>query len=66
MRKHFRDCIQLCRDAGLNVTGIEHRGRHWAVCTETGGKIFMPSTPSDRRWRANARAVARRISHAPH
>ncbi len=58
--KHRRDCIALCTEAGLNVLGIENRGRHIAVvCLE--GSIFMPCTPSDHRWRLNARAFARRM-----
>jgi hypothetical protein len=31
MNKHHRDCIEICRVAGLNPTGIEHRGKHMAV-----------------------------------
>jgi hypothetical protein len=59
MSKHRRDCLSICRDAGLTVIGIEERGRHWAVrCAE--GHVFMPNTPSDWRWRQNARAVAKR------
>ena len=61
MRKHRRDCLDLCAEAGLTILGIEERGRHWAVlCAE--GRLFLPSTPGDRRWRMNARATARRLA----
>ena len=60
MNKHRRDCVALCAGAGLTVLGVEQRGRHWAVvCAE--GRVIMPSTPSDFRWRRNARAFARRL-----
>ena len=59
--KHRRDCVTLCAEAGLNVVGTENRGRHFAVvCSE--GLVFMPCTPSDYRWRENARALARRLA----
>ncbi|MDP2738983.1 MAG: hypothetical protein Q8O82_09885 [Pseudorhodobacter sp.] len=61
MRKHHRDCMSLCASAGLTVLGAEQRGHHWAVvCAE--GRVFMPSTPSDWRWRRNALAIARRMA----
>jgi hypothetical protein len=61
MCKHRRDCISLCREAGLTVIRVENRGRHLGIrCAE--GLIILPSTPSDRRWRYNAIAVARRIA----
>ena len=61
MRRHRRECLDLCAEAGLTVLGIEARGRHWAVvCAE--GRMFMPCTPSDRRWWRNARAQARRMA----
>ena len=58
--KHRRDCVAVCLEAGLNVLQIENRGVHIAVvCSE--GRIFMPCTPSDHRWRKNAYSVARRM-----
>ena len=61
MNKHYRDCVSLCREGGLTVVGSEQRGRHWAVvCAE--GRVFFPCTPSDWRWRHNARSVVRRIA----
>ncbi len=61
MSKHRRDCLNLCKDTGLTVLGVEERGRHWAVrCVE--GILFCPCTPSDRRWRLNMRAQARRLA----
>jgi hypothetical protein len=60
MSKHKRECIELCRAEGLTVIGSRNRGKHWAVtCAE--GEIIFPSTPSDRRWRYNARAFVRRL-----
>jgi len=61
MRKHLEDCVGICRGAGLSVHGIEHRRRHVAVISSKG-PVFFPCTPSDRRWRLQARAVARRLS----
>jgi len=59
MRKHIKECRNICNNAGLSVLGIEFRGKHLAVrCTE--GRIFMPCTPSDYRWRHNAKSLARR------
>ena len=61
MSKHLRECIALCASAGLTVLGVEDRGRHLAVnCVE--GRLVMPCTPSDWRWRRNARALARRMA----
>lgn len=61
--KHQRDCLALCAEVGLTVLGVEQRGRHWAVvCAE--GRLFLPLTPSDHRWRRNARAQARRLADA--
>ena len=61
MNKHHRECVEICRLAGLNPTGIEPRGKHIAVvCDE--GRIFCASTPSDRRARHNLMAIARRIA----
>lgn len=61
MNKHRRDCISICQDAGLTVLGMEPRRRHLAVrCVE--GLVVMPTTPSDHRWRSNARSVARRMA----
>lgn len=60
MRKHISDCISICEMAGLNVLHPENRGKHMAiVCAE--GRVFMPTTPSDRRWRYKAASVARKL-----
>ena len=60
MRKHISDCISICEMAGLHVLHPENRGKHMAiVCAE--GRVFMPTTPSDRRWRYNAASVARKL-----
>ena len=61
MHKHRRDCRTICEANGLNVLHVEHRSKHLAVVCEEG-MIIMPSTPSDRRWRHNAAAQARRIA----
>ena len=61
--KHHRDCIAICKSAGLTPIETEFRGKHFAViCME--GPVFMPSTPSDRRWRHNAISFARRLARA--
>ena len=61
MRKHYRDCMSLCANSGLTVLDTEQRGRHWAVvCAE--GRVFMPSSPGDWRWRRNTQALARRMA----
>lgn len=60
MHKHIRDCRALCEDVGLTVIGVDTRRRHLVIqCAE--GSVVMPSTPGDRRWRLNARGVARRV-----
>jgi hypothetical protein len=60
MNKHYRDCVGICKDAGLTVLGIERRGHHLSVKCEEGF-IICPGTPSDHRWRLNLRATARRF-----
>jgi hypothetical protein len=58
MRKHKQELLSVCRDAGLNPISVSHRGKHLCVeCEE--GRLFCPSTPSDRRYRHNLRSVAR-------
>ena len=61
MNKHRRDCLSLCTDTGLTVLSIEDGGRHLKVRCEEGILTF-PCTPSDRRWRLNMRAQARRLA----
>ena len=61
MRKHKRDCWQLCESNGLNVQQISHGGKHLKIITDKG-VLSMPSTPSDRRWRHNAKARIRQLS----
>ena len=61
MHKHKRECRTLCQTNGLTVLRLEQRSKHLAViCAE--GMVIMPSTPSDRRWRRNAKAYIRRIA----
>lgn len=63
MSKHTRECRAICEAAGLTVLGIDMRRRHPVVrCVE--GSVVMPSTPSDHRWRLNARCVARRLARS--
>tara|TARA_Y100001954_G_C15428726_1_gene415814 strand:- start:348 stop:542 length:195 start_codon:yes stop_codon:yes gene_type:complete len=61
MRKHFDICISICEEAGLKVSEITRRKKHIKVICEEGF-VFMPSTPSDRRWQKNALRVAKRIA----
>ena len=66
MTKHKRECRRICEQAGLDVMGVEtRRGGHVAVHTAQG-LLFCPGTPGDRRWRWNARAMARRMANATH
>lgn len=58
--KHQRDCTRLCTEAGLSVLGVEFGGKHLRINCEEG-LMIMPSTPSDRRWSRNAKALARRL-----
>jgi len=60
MRKHQRTCVQACQSVGLNVLGIEHRGKHWVVICDKG-KVICPSTPSDRRFLHNLKSNAKRL-----
>lgn len=61
MRKHERECIRLCRSAGLTVLQIAY-GKHLkVVCRQ--GIIVCPSTPSDQRWMQNLKSVARRVAN---
>jgi hypothetical protein len=63
MNKHLRECRALCEEAGLCVCRIEHGGKHLKIiCNE--GKVTMPSTPSDRRWREKALSFARRLARS--
>lgn len=63
MHKHIRECRAICETAGLGVLGIDTHRRHLVVrCVE--GSIVMPSTPSDHRWRLNARGFARRLARS--
>lgn len=63
MRKHLRECRSLCEEHGLNVQSVKHRGKHLAVvCDE--GTVFFACTPSDQRWRLNARPHIRRMAAA--
>jgi len=60
MRKHLKQCVSICQDAGLTVSEIRRGKKHLKViCAE--GFVVMPSTPSDRRWQRNALSVARRM-----
>jgi len=61
MTKHRRECLAICRSAGLSIIGLEMGGRHMrVVCAQ--GSLSCPCTPSDRRWRKNFAAQARRLA----
>ena len=60
MRKHYRECISIGREAGLTVSEVKQGKKHIKVICEEGF-LVMPSTPSDRRWQRNALSVARRM-----
>ena len=61
MRKHKRDCWQLCESNGLNVLQISHGGKHLKIICEEG-VVTMPCTPGDWRWRHKAKRYIRRLS----
>ena len=61
MTKHERECIRLCKRAGLQVLQIRYGGKHLKIaCTQ--GVIVCPSTPSDVRWHRNLLSIARRFA----
>lgn len=60
IRKVVREYQQLCRVEGVDLLGIEPRGRHYALHFERGF-LIAASTPSDHRVRHNLRAVIRRL-----
>ena len=63
MRRHVRDCVEICLGAGLSVRKVDEGRRHLLIeCAE--GPLFFPKTPSDIRWRNNMRGVARRVARA--
>lgn len=61
MSKHRRDCLAICRAAGLDVIVLEMGGRHLRVVCKQG-RLSCPCTPSDRRWRLNFAVQARRMA----
>ena len=64
MSKHERECVNICRGAGLIVLAISMRGKHLKiVCRQ--GMVVCPCTPSDQRWIKNMRSVARRLAKLP-
>ena len=61
MRKHLRECRDICTANGLTVLGVEHRGKHPAIiCAE--GRVVGPGTPGDKRWRYKATSFVRRMA----
>ena len=60
MKKSHREYRQLCDSEGVNLLGIEPRGRHLALQFERGF-VIAASTPSDHRARLNLRAQIRRL-----
>ena len=61
MRKHERECLRICREAGLMVVQITY-GKHMKlVCRQ--GTIVCPKTPSDHRWARNMASLARKVAN---
>ncbi|MFB2533049.1 hypothetical protein ACEYYA_12840 [Paracoccus sp. p3-h83] len=60
MRKVVREYQQLCCAEGVDLLGIEPRGRHYALPFERGF-LIAAATPSDHRARHNLRAMIRRL-----
>lgn len=65
MTKHERECIRLCKSAGLQVLQIRYGGKHLKIaCAQ--GVIVCPSTPSDVRWHRNLLSIARKVARENH
>jgi hypothetical protein len=61
MRKHERECLRICREAGLTVLEIAY-GKHMKlICRQ--GKLVCPKTPSDHRWAKNFASIARKVAN---
>jgi len=64
---HTQDVRQLVRKLRHRNYVVEEtkRGSHWEVRTKAGERVAtFPSTPGDRRWKANALADIRRWERA--
>lgn len=61
MSKHIRECRSICAKEGLGQIEIYFGGKHLSIETKFG-RLTAPCTPSDRRWRHELRASARRIA----
>jgi hypothetical protein len=61
MSKHERNCVEICRGAGLLVLSISTRGKHLKIMCRQG-MVVCPCTPSGQRWTKNMRSVARRLA----
>lgn len=62
MSKHHRECVRICRKAGLTVTSIRFGGKHLKIICQQG-QVVCPCTPSDMRWIKHLRAFAKRLAN---
>lgn len=58
MRREVTQFINELRREGLNVEST--KSGHYKVLIPGGGRVVLPSSPSDPRWRRNAVALLRR------
>lgn len=62
MSKHERECVGICKAAGLTVLTMSARGKHLKIICRQG-TVICPCTPSDQRWSKNMRSLARRLAN---
>jgi hypothetical protein len=55
-----RLAIAACREVGLDVIGIEQRGKHPAVVCKQG-RMFFAGSPSDARYLMNLKKTAKHL-----
>ena len=62
MHKRIREYLKVCQASGLSVHSYSTRGKHLKIYADSGAIVVLSLSPSDHRWRANAKALARRIA----
>jgi hypothetical protein len=60
MTKIERLARDICREVGLDVIGVEQRGKHPAIVCKQG-RMFFAGSPSDRRYLMNLKRTARQL-----
>ena len=64
MHKRIREYLKVCRVSGLPVHSYSTKGKHLKIYSESGAIVVLSLSPSDHRWRSNARALVKRIARA--